>query len=328
MSAALTACASRPPASPSGVVKTLADEAERLRPLMSTSLARDFLSAVPHLPLPTGRTVFQDASHRRYLSQAQVQALPPEARAALKPTTIDSARYYTTRYGSPLAYARAVEVLAAHGVQAWRGLRVLDFGYGTVGHLRLMAQNGAHATGVDVDTFLAALYAEPEDVGPLPGGGRVTLVHGRYPASDEIRRAVGGPFDVIVSKNTLKRGYVAPVRPADPRQLIDLGVTADEFLRTLHAALVPGGLLLIYNLAPAQAPQDKPYLPAADGHSPFTAQQYAAAGLRVLALDVADDVAARAMGRALGWDRNAAGEINPAFEQNLFALYTVVQRPR
>ena len=325
--AALAACASAPPP-PTGIVKTLADEADRLRPLAHSALASEFLAAVPRLPLPDARTIYQDPATRRFLSAAEVQSLDTAARAALKPVAIDSARYYTTRYGSPLAYVRAVDLMAQHGVASWRGLRLLDFGYGTVGHLRLMALCGAQAMGVDVDTYLQALYAESTDTGAVAGGGRVTLVHGRYPADAATRAAVGGPFDVVVSKNTLKRGYVAPVRSADPRQLIDLGVPHAEFLRTIFNALRPGGLLLIYNLAPAQAPADKPYIPAADGHSPFTPAQFEAAGFQVLAHDGNDDARARAMGHALGWDRTASGAINPAFDDNLFALYTIVQRPR
>ena len=94
----------------------------------------------------------------------------------------------------------------------------------------------------------------------------------------------------------------------------------------MHAALAPGGLLVIYNLAPKQAAADKPYLPHADARSPFSAEQFARAGLEVLAIDTEDHAFARQMGAALGWDKNDKGETVNDLDANLFALYTLVRR--
>ena len=47
--------------------------------------------------------------------------------------------YYTTKYGSPLAYSRPIDLLGQAGLQDVSGRKILDFGYGTVGHLRLLA---------------------------------------------------------------------------------------------------------------------------------------------------------------------------------------------
>ena len=303
----------------------LNEEAAALRPLVSAPLPQSFLDVVPRLPAMESRTVLQETAAPTYLSEREAAALPEDQRGRLKPVSIDSLRYYTTRYGSPLAYLRVVDLLAQSGVDGLRGRRVLDFGYGTVAHLRLFAELGAEAVGVDVDPFLRALYSEPQDTGAI-GAGRVRLVHGRYPVQDDAARAVGDGYDVVISKNTLKRGYVRPIRAVDPRTQIDLGVPPAEFVRRVHDALRPGGLFVVYNLMGRQAPEDKPYVPAADGALPFTRAELEAAGFDVLALDVNDDAFARAMGRALGWDRRADGSVNPEFDQSLFAMYSIARR--
>jgi SAM-dependent methyltransferase len=225
---------------------------------------------------------------------------------------------------------RAVELLSQQGIASFAGRRILDYGYGTVGHLRLLASLGADAVGVDVDSYVAALYSEPGDIGKVPGHrggppGTIKLVNGRYPADKEIARHVGGGFDIIISKNTLKRGYIKPARPAEQRLLIQIGVSDEVFLQTISAALRRGGIFLIYNIAPAPAPANKPYIPWADARSPFTQKQFEAAGLRVVAFDMNDDVFARSMGRALGWHKTEKrDDRGDDFRGDLFALYTIV----
>ena len=344
----LTACASRAPVSVGGgpgdkrpaaadasaepasnVVKGLQAEARSLAPLVSTKLANDFLNATRNLPNISPRTIYQDPATRNYYSKDQAERLPAEQLKALLPVQIDEYRYYHTKYGSPLAYVRAIELIGQLGIEDVSGRRVLDFGYGTVAHLRLLAVQGAYAVGVDVDSYLSALYSEPGDTGAVRRrghAGAVTLINGRYPAEKETVAQIGEGYDVILSKNTLKRGYIKPSRPAEKRHLIDLGVTDEVFLKSVYDALKPGGLLVIYNLAPAQAPANKPYIPWADARSPYTKKQYETAGFKVLAFDVNDDPFARDMGRKLGWDRNAKGELQADYEKNLFALYTIVQK--
>lgn len=316
---------------PSASVKKLQGEARALQPLVSSKLARDFLNATRQLPNREPRTIFQDPKSGTYFSRTAATAHPAEFRQTLRPVVMDEERYYYTKYGSPLAYVRALELAAQHGFDDAAGKRVLDFGYGAVAHLRLLGQLGAHAVGVDVDTYLSALYSEPEDEGPVVvrGGqeGSVMLAHGRWPADAKVTAEVGGKYSLILSKNTLKRGYIKPSRPAEERHLIRLGVGDEAFLKAVHDSLLPGGMLLIYNLAPAQAPANKPYIPWADARSPYTRKQYESAGFKVLAIDVNDDEFARDMGRKLGWDRNAKGEVRADFEKELFALYTIVTKP-
>jgi SAM-dependent methyltransferase len=320
---------------PSATVKRLQAESRALQPLVSTKLANDFLAETRNLPNREPRTIYQDPRNSsQYYSKAESAKLPAEVIPTLRPVVMDEERYYFTKYGSPLAYVRALELAGENGIESLAGKRVLDFGYGTVAHLRLLAQKGAHAVGVDVDTYLRALYSEPDDEGPVRRRGvrdadlgSVTLVHGRYPADAAVAKEVGGRYSLILSKNTLKRGYIKPSRPAEERHLIRLGVSDEVFLKSVYDDLLPGGMLLIYNLAPAQAPANKPYLPWADARSPYTKKQFETAGFKVIALDVNDDSFAREMGRRLGWDKNAKGEVRADYEKDLFALYTLVVKP-
>ncbi len=62
------------------------------------------------------------------------------------------------RYGSPLAYARLLDLAESHGFREPKGAKVFDFGYGSIGHLQMLARCGAYATAVDVDPILPKLY--------------------------------------------------------------------------------------------------------------------------------------------------------------------------
>lgn len=317
------------------VVELMRAEAARLMPQLKCLSARQFLLATSFLLFPEDRVIYWDAKSREALTPAEFEALPAEARGRFEAMTLTPRDYYYTRYGSPLAYARAIEIACDYfpGRWAFQGRRVLDFGYGTIGHLRLLASIGVHAVGVDVDPRLRALYSDPEDTGVIPGivvmqepppDGTLTLVHGRWPAEAKAKGEVGEGYDLILSKNTLKKGYITPGREVDPRMLVDLGVTPEEFVRAVAGALKPGGIFLIYNLSPAPKSDPAQWVPWADGRCPFPREMLREAGLEVLAFDVPDDEAARAMGRALEWDR---GPQPMDLEGDLFALYTVVRKP-
>jgi hypothetical protein len=192
-----------------------------------------------------------------------------------------------------------------------------------------LALLGADAVGVDVDPLLPALYSLPEDQGSVRGrdgkiAGGVTLVDGRWPGDDKARKAVGSGFDLILSKNTLKNGYVHPERPVDKRMLLDLGVSEEAFVKALYDSLKPGGHVMIYNISPAPAPPDKPYIPWADGRCPFPREMLIKAGFDVLKYDVDDSKAVREMARAFGWDK---GEGGMDLENDLFAHYTLLRQP-
>lgn len=328
------AAAPAPEPEPTGVARIQRDAAA-LRPLVTSEVAKRFLDAAASLPAIETRTLHRDPSGR-WLSKAEVEALPEEQRKAIKSIPMNEDRYYNTKYGSPLAYVRALDLAATCGAapafSSLEGARVLDYGYGTVGHLRLMASLGAHATGVDVDPFLTALYGEAPDTGPVPGhggapDGSITLAHGRFPADAAAKETVeagrqGGGYHLITSKNTLKNGYINPAEPVDRRLLVDLGVGHGAFVRALYDLLEPGGLVVIYNLSPAPSKKGEEYKPWADGRCPFKRELWEDAGFTIIAFDENDDAAARALGRALGWDK---GGMN--LESDLFGLYTIVQKP-
>src|SRR5262249_49065985 len=96
-------------------VRELEDEAKALAPLVHTALARAFLAAVPRLPSISPRTVYRDSARTRAWSAREAQQLPDTLRAKLVARTLDERFYYDTRYGSPLAYVRALEILGRHG---------------------------------------------------------------------------------------------------------------------------------------------------------------------------------------------------------------------
>ncbi len=60
----------------------------------------------------------------------------------------------------------------------------------------------------------------------------------------------------------------------------------------------------------------------AEGESPFTRDAFQLAGFEILHFDVVDDLDARRLGHALGWD--AVGGMK--LETDLFAWYTIVRR--
>src|SRR5262245_10382676 len=308
-------------AAPSRVAE-MQGEAKALSTLYRTPLVRDFLAAVPKLPSIQPRTVYRDSARTRAWSAREAAQLPDTLRAKLVPRTLDEKFYYDTRYGSPLAYARALEVLGGNGVKSVKGLRVADFGCGMLGQLRLLAENGAHAIGVDVDPLLPALYSEPGDQGAV-GPGSVALATGQWPATEEMKRAVGEGLDLFISKNTLKNGYLHPAEKVDPRMLVHLGVSDSEFVMALAHSVKKGGRVLIYNLCPAPAAPGKPYIPWADGRCPFPRELWTAAGFKVVEFDRDDSEAARAMGHALGWDQ---GEGGMKLDTDLFATWSLFQR--
>jgi hypothetical protein len=322
------AASSSSTAKPAGVDGLLV-EARALAPITTSPLGRRFLAATIHLPHEATRTLYRDAAHEHYWTATQAAALPASERAGLTSVEIDEDTYYETKYGSPLSYVRPLDVLEAHGVSLKAGDRVLDFGYGYVGHLRLLAALGLNVTGVDVDPLLPVLYSQPGDQGAIQGDGvtgMLRLVDGAFPKDPAIVQSVGAGYALVISKNVLKRGYIHPERPADPKHLVHLGVPDDLVLAAFFAALAPGGAMLVYNVCPAPSPPDKPFVPWSDGRSPFSRDQWTAAGFEIVAFDVDDTEAVRTMGRALGWDEDPDDPMD--LERDLSVLYTLVTKPR
>ena len=310
----------------------LVADAERLSPLVETDWTRQFLDRAKTLRNVEKRQLFVNADKSRYYTEAEASALPPDQKAALKPYPVDEEEYYNTHYGSPLSYSRPLDVLAARGVTLSAGQKYLDFGYGYIGHIQMLASLGVHVTGVDVWPFLRAAYSFPGDQGDFTGPsgekGSVRLLDGRFPADAAITTAVGSGYTLIISKNVLKRGYLHPERPVEkPERLIHLDVTDEVAIKAFFDALVPGGHFLIYNICPAPSPPDKPFIPWSDGRSPFTKAQLEAAGFEILEFDKDDLKAVQTMARALGWDQTYDGEPGIDVVNDLSVLYTLVRKP-
>lgn len=283
-----------PKPAPVSVVGDMKSQASAAAALCETDAARSFLSAAAQLPSITPRIIYRDRERGLAISEAAWKKLTAEEQAKFKPRDCDERFYYYTGYGTPLNYARAFDVAGKYGLKSWNGMRVLDFGYGSVGHLRMLASLGADAQGVEVEPMFAALYSSPDDQGAIDTAvkgkpGNLKLHDGKWPADPAIAKAVGGNYDLFISKNTLKKGYIHPERQADERMLIKLGVEDEAFLKAVYDALKPGGLMLVYNIAPAQNPADKPFLPMADGRFPFDRALAEKVGFEVLAFDQVDD---------------------------------------
>lgn len=305
-------------------------DAAAVRAQAESSLAREFLDGAAFLPEVAKRTFFVDPATRKWMTEAEAAKLSESDRAKLKSRVCDESFYYLTRYGTPAAYMRAFDVLAkvAPDFKTWKGKHIADFGYGTIGHLRMLAASGASCMGIDVDTLLPLLYDDLSAMPPSVGheGGAVAVAAGQWPADAEVLAKVGSGYDLFMSKNTLKNGYVNPEREVDPRMLVHLGVPNEKFVEELARIVKPGGYVLIYNICPAMAPADKPYIPWADGRCPFPREMWEAKGFEVLAFDVKDDEPMRRMGRSFGWDKKPDGSDDPSFEESFFAWYTIARR--
>ncbi len=321
--------ASAAPAPVDAIAQLLA-EAKKLDAIVTSREVKRFLAHTTTLPHIAPRTFYHDEKKTHFYTEQQAAALPPAERAALKKTVADEDYYYNTKYGSPLSYTRALDILFSRGLSLPPGARVFDFGYGYIGHLRLLATMGVDATGLDVDPFLTALYGQPGDQGEFQGPegekGHVRVLEGHFPVDPATVAAVGTGYDLVISKNVLKKGYIHPYRPADEKFLVKLGVSDEVVLKSFFTALKPGGTMLVYNICPALTPPDKPFIPWSDGRSPYTRQQWEAAGFKVEVFDQDDTPAVRVMGHVLGWGDDPEDKWD--IDHDLSVLYTLVTRPR
>src|SRR5262245_21048977 len=104
-------------------------DAKTLEPLVHSRLARSWLGTVKDLQTITTRTVYRDETNKKYYSKSQGDKLDHTRRAALKEIKLDEGFYYYTKYGSPLAYVRPLEILGNNGLTSLQGKQILDFGY-------------------------------------------------------------------------------------------------------------------------------------------------------------------------------------------------------
>lgn len=294
-----------PPASfASPLIQSFADEAERLRPQFAdNAFVMRFLDQARRLPARPDRTVTIDGV----------------------PRTFDEEFYYAARWGTPLAYARAVDLATRSGARFGSGARWLDFGFGAPGHLQMLGRLGLDVTGVDVDAPGRSLYVDPSDFEVAPG--RLRVAYGHWPGDQTTRAAVGGAFDVIIAKNVLKRGHIHPARETGRMPFVDLQVDDATFVGAIRDALNPGGLIVIWNLCARQNPPELPYIPAADGQNPFARETWEAAGFDLIAYDADDTERARELARALRFDApDPDGGPRWDIEHDLRAWYSIARR--
>lgn len=295
-------------------VAALNREAQGIQPMYRSRFAQDFLSAVPHLPGIVPRRVGdRSVDEWGYYYGTRAVASPSD---------------------SPIVYAHLLEILSQDGAErsALIGRRILDLHARSIGAARILAGAGADAAAALSDPVQHALYTQPGDQGIVPiygrdVAGRVQVFLSGQPGDVSNVAAAGGGYDMVLSRGVLLRGTIHPSEAADPKTQQALGMSDDDYLRRLLGLLKPGGKLLVYNLCPAPAPIGQPYNPYADCRSPFSQAQWQAAGFRVRDFDRSDTPSARSLGKALGWDRPDLGPRAIDLENNLFALYTLVERP-
>lgn len=320
---------------PVGVAKLRAD-AEAIGPLFESPLAKRFLDATDSgvVTDPGTRNLLYNKKERQWRTYEEGLLMRGPERESYMPKDCDPEFFFETRYGSPMVYARVLEVASKHGAtlapNPVAAPSLLDFGYGTIGHLMLLGSIGVDSAGVDVDSLLPRMYAPEIKTGSIRsaagGSARLRLFDGQWPKDPAITEAIRttwpGGFDLITSKNTLKMGYIHPPKEVDPKLLVHLGVEDGEFIQTVFESLKPGGLFVIYNISPRLTGEGEPYKPWSDGRCPFAREALQEAGFEVLAFDEVDDAAVEAIFKALDYPVT-----DPQGKKDLFAHYTVVKRP-
>ena len=296
---------------PPAVLPELRRLASQLEPAIESPWVKEWLRGVDQLK-PVKPVTW-------YCSKDKQHCTPMDPKNPDFAARVADDEFVYARITDPLGYARPFEVLAAAGFDP-KGKKVLDFGYGNLGQLLMLAPLGVDVHGIEIDALL------PLSTGMLVGRvgkGQLALHQGYFASDARLVKEVGGGFDLFISKNTLKRGYVHPAEPKDAKGQIELGLDDSKWLALVFSMLKPGGYFFIYNLAPAQA---KPYLPMADGRCPWSRELLTAAGFEVIAFDADDAMKARQMGHLLEWDKSDSG-LTEDLKKSLFASYTLVRRP-
>lgn len=303
---------SRAESKPGLAVARLQRLSKALQVAVESDLARDFLNATSALPWIQPRKLYQDPETKELYPSSRIASISAERRWKLVSRSFDEHAYYEGRYGMPMSYAVVMDVLARSGIGSISGKRILDIGFASILPLRLMACLGASVTGLETDKLPHALYGFDGDTGAVRTvrGRTIDRSHEGHIRLERGRLGIDwtpapGSFELVISRNTLKQGYVHPRSEHAHEPNVKLKMTDEAFLALVRASLVPDGLFFIYNtFDPADSG------PGADGRSPFSREQFAGAGFEVLEHDLPDDRAALALfGAADGAGADLAGPL-------------------
>ncbi|MGL5004520.1 MAG: hypothetical protein ACRDAM_16390, partial [Casimicrobium sp.] len=225
----LASCAttSPPVLTPSAAVIALQRQAGDVAPLVKQNVAREFLKGAAALRTKGIRVVYTRAKDRTSVTPEAFAALKADDQVGFEKKEHSDEFYYSTYYGSPVAYVRALDVAGSYGLSTLNGAKILDIGYGAIGGMRMLAGAGAQVSAVDIDSLLPALYREPVDQGSVIGFdgriGSIKLFDGVYAGSTTLTKLIGGEFNLIVTKNTMKNGFMKP--QSGRKAFVDFGAT-------------------------------------------------------------------------------------------------------
>lgn len=306
------------------------NDAIAMMPLVKSDFAKVFLQSMMELPAIEGkRIIYRNRETRGAMTEAEFAASGLDTTSGFVRREYGEDFYYFTGYGTPVAVVRAYDLLGQAGLKSADGLKLVDFGFGSIGQLRGLASLGADATGIEVEAVFKSLYSQPSDTGTIARckvagkgkPGHLRAFYGFFPTDSLITAQLGSGFDVFFSKNTLKNGYIHPEREVDPKMLVHLGVDDSTYVKRVYDLLKPGGYFMIYNLHPKYTgPEAEKYIPWSDGRSPFKKELFEQIGFEVLAFDIVDTPAAHEMAKAFGWDKDMD------LANDLFAMYTLARK--
>jgi hypothetical protein len=297
-----TAAAAPDAGTPEPALAQIKRIAKKVETAPKSPWVRAFIKAAQQLPPPPKMTVWHSADRKTWLSDADAKL--NRKTSEMVETPVDEELYYS-RIADPLGYMRPLDVLAGTGFDP-KGKKVLDLGYGSIGQLKMLAAVGAKVTGIEIHPALPLIYS---------GEKAVNVVHGYFGQDPGVAKAAGTGFDLWMSKNTLKKGYVHPDKGTGQ---IDLGPD-DAALATIAGMIKKGGLFYIYNFGPTP----KPEVPMSDIRCPWSKQQLEKAGFEVLAFDQDDTAKGREAAKLMEWD---VGPDGFDVEYELFSSYTLAKK--
>ena len=251
---------------------------------------------------------------KQFYTPEEFAALSPKEQAKLEKHNLNVEFYYSTKYGDMLSYTLVLNALDQYkSGNVRQDNKLVDFGFGYIGHLRGLAMMGINVVGIDVDPLLKTLYNRPGDTGTIAGPagieGQLRLAIGFYPKDPEVLENVGGNIDLFMAKNVLKAEYLKPLDGSEPS--ISLGVDDATFLKAVHGGLVPNGIMIVYNTCDA---------PIANCAFPFNREAVENMGFRIAAWDEDDTENALRLWYVLGRDKDGV-DIS-----KLKASFTLLQR--